>query len=106
MSPNGTLDVELNKRTNVLFCMCFRDRYSFVKPNTKNQLKVQTFYKAKDIGRTMKASFKYLLFNHHERMFKLKHSSESRLLSPTSLANMDEVMFDIKVAIKCCVKLP
>jgi hypothetical protein len=58
------------------------------------------------LRRTLKAEFKYLLFNYHEGKFKVKNSFESRLFNPTSLANLDEVQNDIKEAIKCCVKLP
>jgi len=47
-----------------------------------------------------------MLFNHHEEQFKIKNSFESRLFNPSSLNNLDEVMNDLKEAVKCCVKLP
>lgn len=67
--------------------MCFRDRYSFVYSIDK----IWTYFKFKDVKATVKASFKYLLFNHHERMFKIKNSFESRLFKPIDLANLDSV---------------
>lgn len=70
--------------------MCFRDRYSFIKPNG-NQLNVKTFFKVKDISQTLKASFKYLLYNPYEMRFNIKNSFESRFFNGFSLANMDEV---------------
>jgi hypothetical protein len=48
-----------------------------------------------DLRCTTEASFKYLLFNHYEQIFTLKHSYESRLFSPKSLRNMDYVQNEI-----------
>ena len=55
---------------------------------------------------TVQASFKYMLYNHHERKFKLKHADETRLFRPRSLYNLDQVIIDIEEAIKSCVRLP
>ena len=85
--------------------MCFRDRFTKVWLK-ENKLETKNFYKKKDMKSTIKAEFKYLLYNYHEEKFKVKQSFESRLFNPTSLANLDEVQNDIKEALKSCVKLP
>jgi len=51
--------------------MCFRDRFTEVWP-AENQLITKNFYKKKDLKSTIKAEFKYLLFNYHEEKFKIK----------------------------------
>ena len=86
--------------------MAFRDIYAGCEWNGINQFETQTHFKYNEAIEEAYASFKYLLYSHHTKMFHVKKSQESRLFTITKLKNLDLVQSDLLEAKEHCIKLP
>jgi hypothetical protein len=86
--------------------MALRNRYAVCQPLDKDRCQILAYVKKKEVEKLVYAEFTYLLFNHNLQHFVKKEARESRLISRTSLNNIDLVQTDFRESVQNCIRLP
>jgi hypothetical protein len=107
VSPFGTCDfTQFATHDREYFKMSLRNRYAVCQPLDKDRCQILAYVKKKEVQKLVYAEFIYLLFNPNLQQFVKKEARESRLISRTSLNNIDLVQNDFKESVQNCIRLP
>jgi len=109
VNPEGTCHVDFKRLWSQEVRMGICSKYNILRqqPYEAQNFLIDVYTRIEaDSNAIKQADFKYLLFNHHTQRFQVKISQESRLFNFKSLANLGEVLNDLKNALSICIKMP